>query len=167
MMSASSGQSDRKLQGAPIGCGHVSLYHLRAWARIPEAEIVALANRTVAKAEDRAREFGIHPAYVYSDYRVLLDQEDLDFVDIATAPHVHREQVEAAASHGLHVLCQKPFAPTLEDARAMIAVCDRAGVLFSINENWRWRRWYRDVKQLVDAGSWEDLGTPVSIATGT
>ena len=143
---------DRTLRGAVFGCGHVSLYHLRAWAQIEGVEIVALANRTVAKAETRAQEFGIPLENVYSDYRELLEKEDLDFVDIATAPHIHREQVEAAAAYGRHVLCQKPLAPTIEDAQAMAAACDRAGVLLSVNENWRWRRWYRDVKRLLDQG---------------
>ena len=142
------------LRGALLGCGHISPFHLRAWDRIEGVEIVALANRTVSKAEARAREFGIPLEHVYGDYRELLDNEEgeLDFVDIATAPHVHRQQVEATAAHGVHVLCQKPFAPTLEDARAMIAACDRAGVLFSINENWRWRSWYRDIKRMLDEG---------------
>ena len=144
------------LRGALFGCGHVAPFHLRAWAEIEGVEIVALANRTVSKAEALAREFGIPLAHVYGDHRELLDSEGpgegLDFVDIATAPHVHRQQVEAAAARGLHILCQKPLAPTLEDARAMIAVCDQASVLFSVNENWRWRRWYRDVKRLLDEG---------------
>lgn len=140
------------LRGALLGCGHVAAFHLRAWAQIEGVEIVALANRTVGKAEARAREFGIPLEHVYSDYRELLEKEAIDFVDIATAPHIHRQQVEAAAAHGLHVLCQKPFAPTLEDARAMIAACERAGVLLSINENWRWRSWYREVKRLLDEG---------------
>ena len=140
------------LRGALLGCGHISPFHLRAWDRIEGVEIVALANRTVSKAEARAREFGIPLEHVYSDYRELLKNEELDFVDIATAPHVHRQQVEAAAARGFHVLCQKPFAPTLDDARAMMAACDRAGVLFSINENWRWRTWYREVKRLLDEG---------------
>jgi len=150
-------ESDRTLRGAMLGCGHIAPFHLRAWAEIEGVEIVALANRTVGKAEARAREFGIHPSHVYSDYRELLDREELDFVDIATAPHVHRQQVEAAARRGLHVLCQKPFAPTLEEARAMVAACQRAGVLLSINENWRWRTWYREIKRLLDEGA---IGRP-------
>jgi predicted dehydrogenase len=130
----------------------VAQFHLRAWAQIEGVEIVALANRTLSKAEARAREFGIPLEHVYSDYRDLLAKEEIDFVDVATAPHVHRQQVEAAAAHGRHVLCQKPFAATLEEAQAMIAACEQAGVLFSINENWRWRHWYRDVKRLLDGG---------------
>jgi len=151
------GEPCRTLRGAMLGCGHISHFHLRAWAQIEGVEIVALANRTVGKAETRAREFGIPLSHVYSDYRDLLEGEELDFVDIATAPHIHRRQVEAAAAHGLHVLCQKPFAPTLEDARAMIAACEGAGVLLSINENWRWRSWYREIKRLLDGGA---IGRP-------
>lgn len=140
------------LRGALLGCGHVSIYHLRAWAQIEGVEIVALANRTIDKAEARAREFGISMKHIYSDYRELFDKEAIDFVDIASAPHIHRVQVEAAAAYGRHILCQKPFAPNLEDAQAMIDACNRAGVLFSINENWRWRSWYREVKRLLDQG---------------
>lgn len=140
------------LRGAVLGCGHVSLFHLRAWAQIEAVEIVALANRTVRKAMARAREFGIRFEHVYSDYQELLEQEELDFVDIATAPHVHRRQVEAAAIHGRHVLCQKPLAPSLEDAQAMIEACDAAGVLLSVNENWRWRSWYREIQRLLNEG---------------
>jgi len=73
-------------------------------------------------------------------------------VDIASAPSAHRVQVEAAAAHGLAVLCQKPLAPSLADARAMEAACRGAGVRLSVNENWRWRPWYREVKALLGRG---------------
>lgn len=142
--------SRRALRGAMLGCGQVSLFHLRAWAQIEGLEIVALANRTVSKAEERAREFGIPLEHVYDDYRRLLDRERLDFVDIATAPDAHAEHVKAAAAYKLHVLCQKPLAPTLDEARAMLAACEEARVILSVNENWRWRSWYREVKRLLD-----------------
>ena len=140
----------RILRGALLGTGTISYHHLVAWRRVPGVEIVALYNRTVDKARQRAGQFGIDQAHVYDDYEQLLAHEELDFVDIATAPAVHRAQVEAAAARGLQVLCQKPLAPTLEDAQAMIATCQQAGVLLSVNENWRWRAWYRAVKHLLD-----------------
>jgi D-apiose dehydrogenase len=140
------------LRGALLGCGAISIYHLRAWSQIQGVEIVALANRTIEKAQSRAREFGIPLDHVYSDHRELLEREDLDFVDIATLPDIHRAQVEDAAAQGVNVLCQKPMAPTMKDAYAMIEACDQAGVLFSINENWRWRSWYRGLKSKIDQG---------------
>lgn len=143
---------DHILRGALLGCGHISEYHLRAWSQIKGVKIVALANRTKSKAEERAREFGIPLEHVYSDHRELLSNEQLDFVDIATAPDIHRMQVEDSAAHGVNIFCQKPFAPTMEDAQAMINSCEKAGVLFAINDNWRWRSWYRDLKRYIGQG---------------
>lgn len=140
----------RVLRGALLGTGTISYHHLVAWQRVPGVQIVALYNRTLDKARRRAEQFGIDPARVYGDYEQLLAYEELDFIDIATAPSVHRAQVEAAAARGVPVLCQKPLAPTLDDAQAMIAACTRAGVLLSVNENWRWRVWYRTLKRLLD-----------------
>jgi predicted dehydrogenase len=140
------------LRAALIGCGQVSQYQLRGWAQIEGVEVVALYNRTIEKARQRALEFGIPPTHVYSDYNELLRNEALDFVDVATAPQVHREQVEAAAACGLHVLCQKPAATNPDEFCSMMAACAQAGVLFSINENWRWRSWYREVKRLLALG---------------
>jgi predicted dehydrogenase len=139
----------KSYRAALLGCGQVSRYQLRAWSQIEGVEIVALCNRTVERARERAREFGIPPAHVYADYRELFERETLDFVDIATAPHVHREQVETAAGYGLPVLCQKPLAGSSEDILAMTAACERAGVLLSVNENWRWRGWYRALRDLL------------------
>lgn len=149
--------ADRCLRGALLGCGSIAAYHLRAWAQIPGVQIVALANRTLSKAEALAGEFGVSMNHVYSDYRALLDAEQLDFVDIATAPSVHREQVLAAAARAVHVLCQKPFALSLDEAREMIAACQSAGVRCVVNENWRWRSWYREVKAMLAAGT---IGAP-------
>ena len=90
-------ESPKILQGALLGCGHVTKYHMRAWEQIENVKIVAVYNRTISKAEAIAKDFGISTDHVYADYRELLEKESLDFVDITTAPHVHQAQVEAAA----------------------------------------------------------------------
>jgi predicted dehydrogenase len=135
-----------------LGAGSITVHHAQAWRAIPEVRIVAVANRTRSRGERRAAELGLDGSHVYEDYRALLRDEELDFVDIASAPHLHREHVLAAAERGLHVLCQKPFATSVDEAREMIAACETAGVRCVVNENWRWRRWYRDVKQMLDRG---------------
>ena len=142
------------LRGALIGTGSIAPYHLTAWQRIPGVEIVALCNRTVEKAQALAGRYGIDPSHVYAELEDLLDHEaGLNFVDIATAPDLHRPQTEAAAARGLHVLCQKPLAPSLADAQAMLDACRQANVLLSVNENWRWRGWYREVQRQLQAGT--------------
>lgn len=135
-----------------LGTGSIAVHHLRAWQAIDGVQIVALANRTRERAVRLGDEFGIDERHIYADYRDLLRNESLDFVDIATAPDIHREQVLAAAAHGVHVLCQKPFATSLREATEMIAACATADVRCVVNENWRWRRWYRDVKALINQG---------------
>jgi D-apiose dehydrogenase len=146
--------TEKTLRGALIGTGSIAPYHLTAWQRAPGVEIVALCNRTVDKAHALADRYGIDHARVYAQVEALLAREpDLDFVDVALAPDLHRGATEAAAACGLHVFCQKPLAPSLEEAQAMLAACQAAGVLLSVNENWRWRAWYRQVQQLLREGT--------------
>jgi predicted dehydrogenase len=144
----------KTLRGALIGTGSIAPYHLTAWQRAPGIEIVALCNRTVDKAHALAGRYGIEHGHVYARVEELLAREaDLDFVDIALAPDLHRATTEAAAACGLSVICQKPLAASLDEAQAMLAACQQAGVLLSVNENWRWRAWYRQVQQIVQAGT--------------
>ena len=103
------------------------------------------------------QEFGIDDSHIYADYRALLDTEDLDFVDIATAPAVHREQVLAVAARHLPIFCQKPFATSMAEAHEMQQACSAGGVRCIINENWRWRRWYQEIKALIERGT---IGKP-------
>ncbi|MFN2110293.1 MAG: Gfo/Idh/MocA family protein [Anaerolineae bacterium] len=143
------------LKFAIFGTGFWARFQLAGWREIGGTECVAVYNRTVAKAEAFAREFGI-PA-VYGDPEVLLTNENLDFVDIITDVGTHSQFVHLAAAHGLPVVCQKPMAPDLETARTMVQVCANAGVPLLINENWRWQYPIRQFKRaLVE----NDLGWP-------
>jgi len=142
-------------RGALIGCGYISKQQLWAWEQVDEAQIVAVCDIDRDKALKRAAQFNV-PA-VYTDYRVMLEEQALDFIDIATRPANHLELVLAGATRGLNVLCQKPVAETMEEARQMVTACQRAGVLFMVNENVRHQPWFRQVKLLLDQGF---LGTP-------
>ena len=151
-LSSANGLGEGVLRGAMLGTGSIAIHHIRAWQAIPCVEVVALANRTKSRAEALAVESRLEDARIYSDYQELLANETLDFVDIATAPFVHREQVLGAAEAGIHVLCQKPFATSVAEALDMIDSCERAGVRCIVNENWRWRRWYRELKEMLAQG---------------
>jgi predicted dehydrogenase len=140
----------RELSFAIIGTGFWARYQLAAWQELPGVRCVALYNRTVSKAEALAREFGI-PS-VYGDVEELLRKERVDFVDIITDVSTHRAFVELAARHGRAVICQKPMAPTLKDAEAMVQGCAAAGVPFFVHENWRWQTPLRALKKVVESG---------------
>jgi predicted dehydrogenase len=109
-----------KLQGALFGCGMISEFHLRGWSRIPEVEIVALCNRTAARAEERRQQF-VPEARVYTSLDALLASESLDFIDILTTPELHAVHCRAAMAAGLHIVCQKPLCESLESASALAA----------------------------------------------
>jgi len=140
----------KELRFAIFGTGYWARYQLAAWQELKGAVCVALYNRTRSKAEALAREFNIPK--VYDDPRVLLRQERPDFVDVITDGATHRQFVEMAANERVPVICQKPMATSLADARAMVEACSRAGVLLLVHENWRWQTPIRKLKHLLDSG---------------
>jgi len=150
----SSGQRDH-LRGILVGCGYISTAQLEAWAKIPEAEIVALVDTDGSKAAEQAERFGVNATY--SDLASALEEHDVDFVDLATPPPTHLDLVRTAAAAGANILCQKPLAPTLAEVDEMIRVADRAGVSLVANENMRFQPWFRKTKELLDSGA---IGRP-------
>jgi predicted dehydrogenase len=139
-----------KLRFALLGTGFWARYQLGGWMQTGLVECVALYNRTRPKAEALAAEFGV-PA-VYDDAAALLEQERLDFVDICTSVETHAPFTRMAAERGLPVVCQKPMATTLHEAREMAAFCAARGVPLYINENWRWQHPIRVLKAKLDSG---------------
>lgn len=143
------------LKGAVIGCGFFAINHLHGWKDTRVAEIVAICDRSEERLKIAGDQFGITARY--TDAGDMLANEKLDFVDIATTAPTHRVLVELAASHGLAVICQKPIAPTLEDAKAIVAACERAGVALMVHENFRWQSPIQKVKAIVDEGRIGDV----------
>jgi len=146
------------LRFALFGTGFWAYYQLAGWFEAGAVECVALYNRTPARAEALAKRLNISSA-IYSDPEKLIAEQrgNLDFLDICTDVGTHRAFVELAAANGLPVVCQKPMAPTLADAEAMVAACNGAGVPLYINENWRWQFPLREFKRSLDRGR---IGTP-------
>jgi predicted dehydrogenase len=58
-----------------------------------------------------------------------------------------------AAERGVHIICQKPLAPTREEGRRIVDFAHEAGVRFMVHENFRWQPWYRAIKQIQAAGT--------------
>ncbi|WP_118185177.1 Gfo/Idh/MocA family protein [Paraburkholderia phosphatilytica] len=153
--SSARGDNGRTLRGALIGCGFFAHNHLHAWQGIDGAQIVALCDADRKRLDHAGDEFGVERRY--TDAAALLRDEPLDFVDIATTVGSHRQLVELAAKAGVAVICQKPFAPTLDDARAMVDTCREAGVPLMAHENFRWQSAIQAVGAALHDGA---IGTP-------
>ncbi len=144
-----------KLRFAIVGTGFWARYQLAGWRELPGAECVALCNKHRERAEALARDFGV--SAVYDDAREMIERERLDFLDIIADVNAHAPLVQLAAAHRLPVICQKPMAPTLQDAAEMVRVCRESGTPFYIHENWRWQTPLRQLKHDLAAGA---IGTP-------
>ena len=156
--------SDRmkKLKGAIFGCGFWSQFQIGGWFELPEVEIVALYNRTLKKAEEKANMFGI--TNIYDDpLHLLKTHQEIDFVDIITDVNTHLDFVEMVAKHKKNVICQKPMAVNLESAKKMVQVCRDNEVSYFVHENYRWQPQFRRVKEIIDS---EMIGKPFRCKTG-
>lgn len=147
------------MTGALVGAGFFAQFHVEAWKRISGVDIPVVVDPDLARAREFASHWGIPRAC--SSLEELLGSERLDFVDLVTRPETHVQLTELAASHGVHVICQKPMAPTLAECREMVDRCEAHGVRLVIHENWRWQPWYREAKRVLDSSV---LGTPFLIS---
>lgn len=141
----------KKIRIAVFGCGFWSRFQIGAWTEIPEAELVAVYNRTVEKAEKIAEMF--HIPSVYADPEELLVAEKPDVVDIITDVDTHAKFVELAAAHKVpYIICQKPMAPDFPTALRMVEICRKASSRLYIHENYRWQAPVRRLKEIIDSG---------------
>lgn len=137
-----------KYKGVGVGAGYFSPFQYEAWQRLPEVEITAICNRSKEKAVPIMEKYNIARHYV--DYKEMIENEKPDFVDIITPPETHYEITKFAADRGIDVICQKPLAPTYEEAREIVEYTQKAGTRFMVHENWRFQPWHREIKKLLD-----------------
>jgi predicted dehydrogenase len=92
---------------------------------LPEVRLVAVADVNPAFATDTARRFGYERAE--TGWEAVAEAPDVDVVSVVVANPLHRQIVEGLLAAGKHVLCEKPMAPTVEDAEAMVAAAKASG----------------------------------------
>jgi len=141
------------LKVALAGAGMISWFHLTAWRSVSDrVRVVAVCDPDLAKASARAKQFSIPGIYV--DAEAMFAAETIDVLDVASPRQTHAAWVDAAAAHGIDVLCQKPLTPTLAEAESLARRVE-GKVRLMVHENWRFRPWYRELKRWMTAG---DLG---------
>lgn len=142
-----------------IGCGGISTHqHLPHYTKIPEVRLVAVCDIIESLAEGAAEKYGAEAWY--TDYKELLDREDIDGVSIATPPKWHSEIAIYAAKAGKDILCEKPLARNVKEADAMVEAARNAGVKLMAGYQPRFAWSTNKIKQIIDDG-W--IGKPVEI----
>ena len=122
----------------------------------PGHEVVAVMSSSAERAQAFAREQGIAAAHHQLD--ALLADPAVDAVYVSTTNELHLPQVLAAAAAGKHVLCEKPLALSVADARRMQAACRDAGVVMATNHHLRNAATHRKIRELVQGGA---VGRPL------
>ena len=141
-----------------IGSGFMGKSHAIAWSAVrpvfgdvPEIRLAHLAEADDALAERKAREFGF--ARGSGDWRALIADPGVDVVSITTPNRFHREMAVAALEAGKHVWCEKPMAPRLEDAEAMVAAQLASGKVAVLGYNYIQNPAIRHIRALLDEGA--------------
>jgi myo-inositol 2-dehydrogenase/D-chiro-inositol 1-dehydrogenase len=143
--------SDRKLAVALVGAGRIGKMHAENLARrVRGVDLVAVADVDLAAARAAAAESNI--PRVVDDYRVLLDDPAIEAIAIASATDTHAAIIEAAATAGKHIFCEKPIAFDLAQIDRALAAVERAGVKLQIGFNRRFDPNFRRVRALVAEG---------------
>jgi len=110
-----------------LGCANIAKQFVRDVRASQALQIGAVASRDLAKAQDFARQLGI--AHAVGSYEALIDDPALDAIYVPLPNSLHAEWCIRALSAGKHVLCEKPLALSLNEARAMFDAAQRHGVM--------------------------------------
>jgi len=145
-----------------IGTGVIFDLNVLGYLNNEDVEISCLCNRTIDKAKDKIKKFKLHKdTRAYSDYKEMLEEEELDIVEILLPHHLHADAVIYAAKRGVKTISvQKPMALTIEEADIMIEECKNSGSTLSVYENFLFAPHILKAKELIDS---DYIGDPSSI----
>ena len=141
-----------------IGLGRFGEVHCQALAGLPQVELAALCTRTEARLHELAARFQV--PHVYTDYRELLADPQVDAVSIATMWNQHAAPVLDALAAGKHTFVEKPMASTEADCDAIVRAARASTKCFLVGHICRFNPRYAAAKREIDSGA---IGKVVSI----
>ncbi len=139
-----------------IGASTIAAQHMIGAMRANGGEVVAAMSANADRAKAFAAEHGI--ARATTDLSSLVGANDIDAVYISTTNDLHRDQALAAARAGKHLLCEKPLALALADARAMVAEFRARGLVMGTNHHLRNAATHRAMREATRQGR---IGKPL------
>ncbi|ANY75703.1 dehydrogenase [Paenibacillus ihbetae] len=146
-----------QLRVGMIGYKFMGKAHSNAYRSLPmffpkalKPEMKAICGRNASAVQEAAEQLGWNESV--TDWRELIQRDDIDLIDINAPSDAHKEIAIAAAKAGKHIFCEKPLALTLADAREMLQAAEDAGVRHMVGFNYRFSPAVRLAKKLVDSG---------------
>ncbi len=137
------------LNAAVIGVGTMGRNHVRVLASLPHVQLVAVADVD----EDAARQAAsTYRAHAYTDYRRMMDQEELDLVSIAVPTRLHMPVALEAIERGIHCLIEKPIAASVEEGERIVQAARDAGVKVTVGHIERFNPAVQELKRRLNRG---------------
>ncbi len=140
-----------------IGTGLWGEMHARTYTASTEVDLKAVCDVREHRAKEIAKKYGVKDHY--SDYKKLLDRDDISAVSIVTPDFAHTEIAVAAAKAGKHILIEKPLATSVEDCEKILTAVEEAGnIKFMVDFHNRWNPPFANAKTAIEDG---ELGKPM------
>jgi predicted dehydrogenase len=143
--------SGRPVRVGVLGAGRwAQMAHLPGWARDPRTELVAVCDVDATLAAEAAARFAIPSST--TDYREVVQRDDVDVIDVCTPSHTHFELAMAALESGKHVLCEKPVAFDFRDTVRAAELARAKGLKTKLGFTFRYSPAMLYMKELIDQG---------------
>jgi UDP-N-acetyl-2-amino-2-deoxyglucuronate dehydrogenase len=139
----------KKLRVGIIGCGNIFPMHAISIKTHPALELVAVCDIKQDRANQASQQYGGTP---YTDYLKMFKHEKLDAVHICTPHYLHAPMTISAASHGIHVLTEKPMAIHVSDAKMMIEASEKHQVKLGVIFQNRYNKGAQFLKERLSSG---------------
>lgn len=137
-----------------IGCGGISHSHAQGYVSCKRTELVAAADINPAQLEKYAEQYKLSKEHLYTNHIEMLEKENLDLVSVCTWPGLHAPCTIDAAKRGVKgIICEKPMAPDMKQADAMVEACDQNGTKLAIGHQLRFGGIYEKTRELVQTGA--------------
>lgn len=145
---------DRIVKVGIIGCGGIANgKHMPSLKKLENVQMTAFCDIIAERAEKAAKEYGTADAKVYTDYKELLKDKDIEVVHVLTPNREHADITIDALYAGKHVMCEKPMAKTAADARRMYEAAEKTGKKLTIGYQHRQKAQSIYAKEYIDTGA--------------
>ncbi len=146
-----------------IGFGWMGQAHSRSYLSIPKyfpgagitPRLVAVADTVPERIDLAVQNFGFESGM--TDWRLLMEHEEIDVIDITAPNTLHQELAEAAAAAGKHIFCEKPVGIVPQATAAMELAARKAGVITGAGYNYRWVPLVQYIRELIEEGRFGEL----------
>lgn len=145
----------KQLKAGVVGVGFIGAVHIEQLRRLGNVEVVALADE--AGAQEKAD--ALYVPHAYTNYKDMIDNEQLDCVHICTPNSTHYEIAMYAMERGVNVVCEKPMTCTVEEAEKLRAYAKGKGLVNAMNFNCRFYPMAYQMRQMVRSGEVGDIYT--------